>query len=370
MPSSQLASTALLAAAMLNAPPTAAQSRIEVVSEPAVDTLSIVLELAENGPARWDDAVHRPLAAQARTRFADDAAHPAVALADELISDGFWFDRLIMATLIAPDALERPAEADDIPAVLARAAGQGDEALGRNRIVAFLQALAAFHREAGVADFLHQHAASFACARAEVTTHLPAPGFVDAMETYYGETRSGYSIVVAPIMFPGMGFGPSAPRPGGLHAYNVATPFISAETAAEYGCGYDDQQMVTELSRHEFGHSFVNPQVDALAPETLAAMEPLHAPMRPMAARVGYSSWTSVVAEHFVRLGEIQIAEALGETARADRLRLAYAFEDGFIYLPVLERADDDCRSRTPNADFLSCLPVMLDAWSPDAAPP
>ena len=52
----------------------------------------------------------------------------------------------------------------------------------------------------------------------------------------------------------------------------------------------------------------------------------------------GYGSWRSCLAEHVVRLGEIRISYAMGDSDRAERLREEYVHERKFIYIPLMEK--------------------------------
>lgn len=75
------------------------------------------------------------------------------------------------------------------------------------------------------------------------------------------------------------------------------------------------------MTVHEIIHSFVNPQLDkysilidrdsSLYTPALAAL------MKPQ----GIPEWKTCVREHFVRLGEIRIAEAMKDSKQANALR-------------------------------------------------
>jgi hypothetical protein len=100
--------------------------------------------------------------------------------------------------------------------------------------------------------------------------------------------------------------------------------------------GFGDKKHLLELSTHEFGHSFVNPVVDTFAPELIRSTQLLFDPIREVMSNQGYSMWKACVYEHFVRAGEVVIAQNLGRQADADRLRASYMQERKFIYLPIL----------------------------------
>ena len=64
----------------------------------------------------------------------------------------------------------------------------------------------------------------------------------------------------------------------------------------------------------------------------------LFVPIRDKMANQGYNNWWACVTEHIVRLGEIRISYALGDSLRANRIRNDYINNRNFIYLPYLEK--------------------------------
>ena len=100
--------------------------------------------------------------------------------------------------------------------------------------------------------------------------------------------------------------------------------------------GFANISRINELSIHEFGHSFVNPVIDQLPVGMIETSTNLYEPLRPSMEPQGYANWLSCVYEHFVRAGEVMIAQKMGSKADADRLLNSYIKERNFIYLPLI----------------------------------
>ncbi len=97
---------------------------------------------------------------------------------------------------------------------------------------------------------------------------------------------------------------------------------------------------VADLVYHEFGHSFTNPIVDALAPR-VEATAALFGPLRAEMARQAYVNWAICVREHFVRAAAARLIR--GERGDVEgRAQVADDLSRGFRYLPPLYRALGD----------------------------
>lgn len=73
--------------------------------------------------------------------------------------------------------------------------------------------------------------------------------------------------------------------------------------------GFQNSQKLRELTIHEFGHSFVNPVVDALPDSLFEQSASLFEPIRAAINEQGYNTWHVCVIEHFVRAVELVLSE-------------------------------------------------------------
>ena len=336
--------------------------QIQVRHDSNIAAVTAAFEISPSGFSNWGDpGFVRPEAEQVVAYFSPHRQHEAVRLLTEMVGNGFWLDRLLNFALHAPD-FSQPARPGEWPEELALAAGSGDASAGRNALDQLHSALADFYRDTDFPAYLEQRSGDRECAIGEVVSGLPAEGFVAAMEDWYGETRSVYEIVIAPSVYATMGFGVQYGDPAMPRVANIAAPFVQSADLSGYGCGYGDPDAITELSRHEFGHSFVDVQA-ALSAYSDTQNQALHLPIAEDMQRIGYASWPVIVEEHIVRLGEIRIAEMMHERDRAAALRQRYTEELGFIYLPALEDAIagyESDREQWPHlSDF---LPILIAA--------
>jgi len=211
---------------------------------------------------------------------------------------------------------------------------KGDSVEGRRNAEAFLAAFNDFYRAVHFDDFLRDNRNYYTLANAEVTRNLPGDDFIPVMEKFYRQQFNAYCLAPSLTLPTSVGFGKTVRKTRTI--YNVFAPFSFQKFdsgALDLGFNYPDR--IRALTVHEFGHSFVNPAVDALPQELMVSTEYLYAPIKEEMAKHSYTSWTQCLYEHFVKAGEVIITERLGDTARA-RSMLSDFVNSGFIYVPAI----------------------------------
>jgi hypothetical protein len=204
----------------------------------------------------------------------------------------------------------------------------------KRNVTTFIDAMNALYREVDFDHYFKQNQDKYDSALNQVKAGLPDSLFLPAMEKFYQKRFNSYNLVPSLTIPPGMGFGVSHSNDA-FHVFGAFAPPVHNKLSG-WDMGFGDKKHLLELSTHEFGHSFVNPVVDAFAPELIISTEVLFDPIREVMSNQGYTVWKACVYEHFVRAGEVVIAQILGRQADADRLRAAYMQDRKFIYLPVL----------------------------------
>lgn len=358
---------ALLIATACSGEPCVDDKQIIVRSDKNVDVVAAAFEISPSGFGNWGDSGFvRPEADALAAYLESFHDHEAVAAVGQLVADGFWLDRLMRFAMEAPSISDGQG-ITAWSADLAIAAGIGDEAAGRERLDVLYRLLTEFNDDAGLDAFFQSRQDEHECAIAQIEDGLPEGGLIAAVENWYGDHRESYEIIIAPSIYATMGFGVQYGPANAPRIANIAAPFIQTDTLDEYGCGYGRPERVTELSRHEFGHSFVEVE-EVISSMSPAVIERLHGPIAEAMESQGYSAWQSIVEEHIVRLGEIRIAVAMGEAERAEALRRDYIENRSFIYLPALEAVVLDYethRDRWPSlSDF---MPELIAAISSPA---
>ena len=166
----------------------------------------------------------------------------------------------------------------------------------------------------------------------EVKVNLPNKNFISEMERFYNNKKyTGYFLIPS-LLFPcGWGLGPNINN----NIYNFFGSF-NGQNKEDNSTGFNDKTELLELSIHEYGHSFVNPIVDSINQDLIKSKDYLFEPIKKDMKSQGYSNWKACVYEHFVRAGEIIIAENLEDYKTSERLKKDYIENRKFIYLPLI----------------------------------
>ncbi|PYF74464.1 DUF4932 domain-containing protein [Pedobacter nutrimenti] len=187
-------------------------------------------------------------------------------------------------------------------------------------------------------NYFRDNKAFYDTAIAELLGALPSDQAMEAVQAFYRKRFDAYVLMPSLTIPPGMGFGVNTTAKGKTTIYNVfgsrGVQQLSGNKALKMG--FSDENMVRELSTHEFGHSFTNPVLDKLPDALFRSSEKLFGPLRQAMSNQAYNTWKICLYEHFVRAAEVLIARRLGKTKNADILLNHYVKDRKFIYLPEL----------------------------------
>ncbi len=261
--------------------------------------------------------------------------HLAVVVA---FAENIWLDYLIHL-LIQLDNFPNAKLKDEIrESAYLRFSAKRDPEEARKNAALFIEAMNQLYREVDFDTYFRQNQNKYANALAQVEKGLPDKRFIPALEDFYGQRFDRYTLVPSLTIPTGMGFGVSYTVQDKTPIFHVFGPFglQNFSNESNLDMGFDDRKHLLELSTHEFGHSFVNPAIDQLPPELITGTETLFIPIQSDMANQGYTRWKACLYEHFVRAGEIVIAQNLGNHADAQRLRTHYIEDRKFIYLPAI----------------------------------
>ncbi|MCG2617083.1 DUF4932 domain-containing protein [Terrimonas sp. NA20] len=205
----------------------------------------------------------------------------------------------------------------------------------------FLNALNSVFKKMSFEKYYVDAAAYYQQTLKEIRSALPPKGSIAAMEQFYGKRFTEYTIMPSLTIPSGMAFGLKLNRADGTAVFNLFGPFAVQQINRNtpISLGYNNPQHILELSVHEFGHSFANPVVAALPDSLILSSRSHFEPIREAMDKQGYTTWKSCVTEHFVRAGEVMIAERMGRTNAANDLLKNYTENRKFIYLPVIIEA-------------------------------
>lgn len=322
---------------MIGCSPVKKRKEITVKTNYNVEALVIAFEIAENGFWNFPFDDFQPMKSMVRREFKKYREHETIKLIDTLVAKGFWLDAMTEVMLKSSPLPNARLIEDMDHSTLLRLSEDLEKS--QSMVENFILAMNQFYKNAGLNDYFMEHASHYRTINEEVRNNVPGASFITAMEQYYGKKNESYTLVPSPALYHTMGFGKNIKSDSGFKVYNVFGPLIVTKDSLEFGNGFDDLNKINELTVHEFGHSFINPVLDReVHKEDIDAYAHLFERIRKPMKEQGYGSWRSCLAEHMVRLGEIRISYALGDSVRAERLREEYVHKRKFIYIPLMEK--------------------------------
>lgn len=233
----------------------------------------------------------------------------------------------------------------------------------------YLEKLSKFYIQEKIETFFNENKDFYQGAVYEYNKQIPV-GFTDAMEQFYGEKFNRYVVLISPMMMwpisdgEGRGIGTNLVlKSGAKNIYEIASPFVKIEKEGQFG--YDNQFQARFLSVHEFGHSFVNKEVNKRS-ANLQNFKNLFEKSNlkeTMIKTGGYGDYETCVSEHLVRLGEIETAKIQKDFERAKRLE-EYHLKNNFIFLPQLEeKIKEYDTNRVQYKSFGDFVPQLLKVF-------
>ncbi len=339
--------------------------QIEVAVNKNVETVMIMFSQVSEGTNQVFSNQIPPLLKHSITHFAGFLDHPALQVMTEM-GEECWLNGMIDIAVHCspvPNAELLYPLSDSFVIKYSKA---GDIKAAGDLIARFIAALNDFYNDADVESFMKSHTGLYEGALQEVRSNLPPRGFVEKMESYYGEGKAGFMLVPSPLMYIGIGFGPRVETYEGMQVLNVFGPRVHVERITDSVYGFDDAEDIERLTLHEFGHSFITPLVElADNRKIVESFSHLFEPIRNDMSGLGYDTWETVVKELLVRLGEIRITLAMGDDEGADRLRKYHIDRRKFVYLPVFEENILTYeRNRHKYQILADYFPLLLNAFS------
>lgn len=204
----------------------------------------------------------------------------------------------------------------------------------RKNVQAFLKSFNALYKEVKFEEYLRENKVYYDKALEEIKNALPKTDFIHHMETFLQKKFDAYRLIPSLTMPKSRGYGPTI----GNVAYNVfgAVDYQKIDDPKNLKMGFANARKVRELSIHEFGHSFINPEVDKLAKSYFENTRSLFAPLKKVMYKQGYPNWEDCVYEHFVRAVEVIMAKKYASKAAYENLKKEYIEEKQFIYIPKI----------------------------------
>ncbi|MHC0442809.1 DUF4932 domain-containing protein [Flavobacterium sp. 3-210] len=199
----------------------------------------------------------------------------------------------------------------------------------------FVKAMNDFYAEINFDSFFEKYSQYYKRMTLEVAENLPKENFITEMEHFYGKRIGSYNLYPSLTMPFSQGFAVGSDD-------MVGNVFGSFNMPKEIGkdskldLGFNNTIALRTSCVHEFGHSFINPTIDAIDEKYLEATEKLFEPIGNKMTAQGYNQWKICLYEHFARAGEIVIAKLVGDSNKAQEIMNDNVTNRSFIYLPQI----------------------------------
>lgn len=324
---------------------------------------------------------YQPIVAKALTDFGNltqsEIAIETAKLNDTLGSFGYGNDVMMGILLEQPefDLLQKPSGFKFSQTHL-----KNDKKMVLENIISnYLQILYNFYQTENIDNFYNKNTNFYSGAINEVQTHIPK-GFTEAMEEYYGDNREKYVALVSPMMIwpiednEGRGIGATVEKDNKKIVYEIMSPYVQVpvdsikKNYAQFG--FDYQPRARTLTIHEFGHSFVNSELEPFQKQIESSSNLFTDRLKKIMETKGIQNWNVYVIESFVRLGEIRIAEIQNDQKRADFLRNYHIQQEHFLFIPQLEKKViefENNREKYPRwKDFIPELLSVFEKSTPE----
>lgn len=283
------------------------------------------------------------------------------------VADHLWLDAIIPLLLEVPDfPAAKLTEGISDHLILPFSVKKDKKEAIRN-VEIFLEACNRFYTEVNFQQYLEQCSKYYDAALNQINKHLPDLAFIKAAESFYRQQFHHYYLVPSLTIPKGMGFGPRKTKDGRTTVYNVfgAVDYQVFKDMPHPDMGFGNESKLRELSVHEFGHSFVNPEMSKLTAESFKRSASLFKPLQQAMNDQGYNTWPACVTEHFVRAGEIAIARRMRDKKTAKRLMEEYVGEKKFVYIPQILVAIKQYE-KNKNETYLDMAKRVMEQWVND----
>lgn len=290
-----------------------------------------------------------PYNKEIQTYFASSASHKAVTNTNDLLnSQGFSFDAPVAFMLHLSQPLELKQVVPYSVNVLKRVQNKED-------LENYRASIAEFAYESKFAEFWKSKTEFYNKVIEATFNELAGNDLTKALEQYFNETQNSYEIIISPS-FRG-GYGPKIPSAKGK--YDIYS--CISTTDIKGGIPYVSKGNLNYYVWHEFGHSFVNPELEKY-PNRVTALEKLFEPIKKDMSNLAYGNVSTCINELILRAVNVRLRSIFDSNEAATKL-LNQELLNRFIYIePIIKKLKSFEKERdTKHITFSTFYPQLLD---------
>lgn len=344
------------------------ENKIEVEINRNVETLGIISmlvdgeDLLKNG---FPESAH--LLRFNLNQFKKYANHPAVIKANELLKKGNWdYSSITFGveySLLPEFKINPHLNGNQEKKIIS--------SIEESERQEFYKLVKDFYNDAKLDSFFYSNQKVYDEIYNEVNKSLPDSNYLRILEKYHGIKLIGYKIIPSLFVPNYFNFGHRVVTDSGSISYYVMGPAydIKIDSSVQYlsmidSFGFKSKNNIMQLGVHEFSHSFVRFLDKPINKKLVESISFLNtAELSENMKSQGYGgNWASCFEEHLVRLCEIRIAKASGNTKLEKEIYEKYAVHRKFIYLPMMNQIIDEYENNRNKYEKLEdFLPVIIE---------
>lgn len=319
---------------------------INVMIDPRIELLAIV-QLISDYDSRFGliTRFHSSYKDNMKKHFNQYSKHPAVKLFEKMSEKGFSYH--------IPPALMLYCSN---PPELNRVRDYGDYFEGRAEKIEldkFIEELQNFARDTDFSQFFLANEDFYNTVLDKNIMTIRSTPYIAELESYFGMKQNSYTIILSPLFHAG-GFGPRLDAAYGKYdIYSILGPTRIDKNTPIFS---------SNISWHEFGHSFVNPLSEKNQDE-VNKYQKLYTPLAVQMKSQAYPNWLTCVNEHVDRAVTCRLiyrndGEAVYEKAVSSEKI------NGFLYIDaLLEALEKYEKNRDRYKTFEDFYPEIINVF-------
>lgn len=321
--------------------------KLNISVDPRLELLSVIQGISDYQHIQRDNSYFNTV----KSYFASSADLQAISITNKLAGIGFSYDAPVafILHLTYPGECKPYLPYSDY--LIKRA--QGEQHLNE-----YQQAIHEFAVKTKFNRFWEQNKSFYNRIVDLSASGLSGTDWIFALEKYMNASHNRYNVIISPLLRGGYGHSVSTGN-GERDLYAC----LSLDWKRKDSIPYLDRNSFLLYLWHEFGHSFVNPEVEKY-PEIIERTSVLFNPIQDKMTNQAYGNWGTCINEHIIRAVNIRLTEKYIGKTESDQL-LKNELSNCFVYMePVLEELKKyEQKREKENITFSDYVPDLLQVF-------